>query len=330
MSRGREINDHSREASSARPTDGSGVDRDHRTFDSRKEATNDRGEALSIGRSGGESADDRRRSPERPRPSGVLELPLDARGREEVVDRGRTYLLRNSDVETLREIGRFRTIAEDDLARFHYQGRESAMHYDLRSLAEQGLVARRRHPVRRGETLAIVTLTEQGRRLLGGSARESDAPTQQYYAGFVKPAEIAHDAAIYRMYQAEAEEIERAGGRVERVVLDYELKRRVYSPLAAARDASPENYASLQQQVAQDNALEVVDGKIPLPDLRIEFQRADGESAHVDLELATEHYRASQLAAKARAGFKLYGLASSRAGAPVRDEREITAEILAL
>jgi DNA-binding MarR family transcriptional regulator len=259
----------------------------------------------------------------------VLELPLDARGREEIVDRGRTYLLRSSDVETLREIGRFRTIAEDDLARFHYQGRESAMQYDLRSLAEQGLVARRRHAIRRGEGLAIVTLTEQGRRLLD-SARESDAPTQRYYAGFVKPAEIAHDAAIYRMYQAEAEDIERAGGRVERIVLDYELKRRVYSPLAAARDASAEDYACLQEQVAQDNALEVVDGKIPLPDRRIEFERADGESAHVDLELATEHYRASQLAAKARAGFKLYGPAPSRAGAPVRDEREITAEILAL
>lgn len=255
---------------------------------------------------------------------------VESRGREEVVHSGRTYRLRSSDVETLREIGRFRTIAEGDLARFHYQGRASAMRYDLRSLAEQGLVARRRHAVRRGEGLAIVTLTEQGRRLLGDSARESDAPTQQYYAGFVKPAEIAHDAAIYRMYQAEAEEIERAGGHVERIVLDYELKRRVYSPLAAARDATAEDYASLQEQVAQDNALEVVDGKIPLPDLRIEFERADGESAHVDLELATEHYRASQLAAKARAGFKLYRPASSRAGAPVRDKREITAKILAL
>jgi hypothetical protein len=32
---------------------------------------------------------------------------------------------------------------------------------------------------------------------------------QQFYAGFVKPQEVAHDAALYPMYQAEAAEIEK-------------------------------------------------------------------------------------------------------------------------
>ena len=51
----------------------------------------------------------------------------------------------------------------------------------------------------------------------------------------------------------------------------------------------------------------------------------------MDLELATEHYRPSQLAEKVRAGFSLY---ASRGEADrlrrVLDQRELTAEILTL
>ena len=75
-----------------------------------------------------------------------------------------------------------------------------------------------------------------------------------------------------------------------------------------------------------------MDGKIPLPDLRIEYRTADGDTARVDLELTTEHYKSRQMAAKARAGFKLYmpvGSAPS-GGSLVRDEREITAGILSI
>jgi len=37
--------------------------------------------------------------------------------------------------------------------------------------------------------------------------------------------------------------------------------------------------------------LQLVRGKIPLPDLRIEYENREGDMARVDLELATEHYR---------------------------------------
>ncbi len=71
--------------------------------------------------------------------------------------------------------------------------------------------------------------------------------------------------------------------------------------------------------------------KIPVPDLRIEYETRDGEMARVDLELATEHYRPGQLAEKVRAGFSLY---ASRSDADrlrrVLDQRELTAEILNL
>lgn len=122
----------------------------------------------------------------------------------------------------------------------------------------------------------------------------------------MKPREVAHDAAIYRLYPTEAAHIEGEGGRVKRVVLDFELKKRVYSPLAKARMISEAEYSRKQVQVAQENGLRVVQGKIRFPDLRIEYETVRGEAAWVDLELATEHYRGDHMAAKDRAGFKIY------------------------
>ena len=40
----------------------------------------------------------------------------------------------------------------------------------------------------------------------------------------MKSQEVAHDATLYLMYQAQAAQIEKRGGTVRRVVLDYELK----------------------------------------------------------------------------------------------------------
>ena len=66
-------------------------------------------------------------------------------------------------------------------------------------------------------------------------------------------------------------------------------------------------YARLQAEIAARNGLPVLKGKIQLPDLRIEYETADGNPARVDLELATHHYHGSHLAAKAAAGFDFTG-----------------------
>ena len=96
-------------------------------------------------------------------------------------------------------------------------------------------------------------------------------------------------------------------------------------------DGDPIEFEQSQAQVAHENGLQVVDRKIPLPDLQIEYRTADGGLSQVNLELTTEHYKASQLAVKAAAGFKFYALGdSSGGGGSVRDEREVTADILSL
>jgi hypothetical protein len=272
-----------------------------------------------------------KREPERDKaqPGSASERQSNERSRErETVDlRGYRYQVSPSDLATVREIGCFRTIAVSDLAKYQYRGQKDIMREDLRSLVDQGLIRQRmvwtggKH-----DKLSLVVLTKTGRELLERNAQMKDG--QAIYAGFVKPAEVAHDAAIYRMFQAEKSKIEGAGGRVRRVVLDYELKRNVYRPLAKAKASlSSTEYARRQDEVARQNGLKVTGGKILLPDLRIEYETTGGAAASVDLEYATDHYRAAPLRGKAQAGFKFYAPESARSLGQAFDP-EIVADIL--
>lgn len=207
------------------------------------------------------------------------------------------------------------------------------MDQDLRSLARQGLIERRQIALRKGgDVYPAVALTVEGKRLAEEQSAVDSEKRQEFHAGFVKPAELPHDLALYRVYQAERERIEAGGGAVDRVVLDYELKRDIYSAIGGKGASEDERFDELQKQAAEQHDLRVVDGKIPLPDIRIEYRDAAGASARVDVELTTEHYKSGQIAAKTQAGFTLYSLAgeSSSGGTPVRDEREITAGILSI
>jgi hypothetical protein len=253
-----------------------------------------------------------------------------SRERRPLVSRTYAYCLSQAELETMKDIGRFRTIAVDDLARHRYQDNRDQMRADLRALQDQGLVQRRTiWTGKQGDRLTVFVITKRGKALLEHEGKQANE--QRIYAGFVKPAEVHHDAAIYRMYQVEANKIEHAGGRVRRVVLDYELKQKVYQPLAKARAKtnalSPSDYSRRQVEIASQNKLKVVHGKILLPDLRIEYDTASGELAHVDLELATHHYRGSSMRAKAEAGFKMYAPQDSVAHLTAAFDPELTAEI---
>src|SRR5205807_4111773 len=99
------------------------------------------------------------------------------------------------------------------------------MRDDVRSLQDQGLISGRTiWTGKQGDRLTVFVLTKRGKALLEHEAQQGSE--QKIFAGFVKPAEVHHDAAIYRMYQIEADKITRSGGRIRRVVLDYELKQK--------------------------------------------------------------------------------------------------------
>jgi hypothetical protein len=147
----------------------------------------------------------------------------------------------------------------------------------------------------------------------------------------VKPKEADHDADLYRLYHKAADEIERKGGKVLQVQLDYELKEKLYQRLGRAQTRGHGETQRLKETFASDMNLPVAQGKVSFPDLRIEYETQEREIARVDLELATRHYHAGHLAEKARAGFQIYARSEDTAGLRrVRDEREITAAILSL
>jgi hypothetical protein len=241
--------------------------------------------------------------------------------------RDRAYLLRDSEMHSLKEIGKFRVIAVPDLAKFAYGGNRERADKDIRRLAQQSLVNAKTLEISQKKTLRIVTLTKAGRRLLRKTNQVPD--DQPIYYGLRKPREVRHDADLYRLYQKEAARIERGGGRPVRVLLDYELKRNLNRDLA--RMGPEKGDANAKERIAEKHTLQVVDGKIPVPDLRVEYETPELELRHVDLELATRDYRPRAMAAKAAAGFTLYGRSEDTSRLRrVLDEREITARILTL
>jgi DNA-binding MarR family transcriptional regulator len=219
-------------------------------------------------------------------------------------ERGLEHEARRSEFGVLRDIGTFRSLALEDLTRYRYYGDSIAAKHDLGSLLRSGLIQRRTsYP----ERSIYITLTRHGHRLLVGSEHKG-VTVQRFYHGFVKNREAKHDTALYRLYHQEIERIAKAGGRVRRVVLDYELKRSINRRLAALASLPKSQQERERQEVAEIHGLKVVSGKILLPDLRLEYESPDGEMAKVDLELVTHHYHHDNLLAKAKAGFAMYAL----------------------
>ena len=270
---------------------------------------------------------DRERSNSVPCRQEVIRERLSSRFRTAYRDRTRTYALRDSEIFTLTELGKFRVISTEDLRRFAYDENKARLEQDLQNLRKQGLISQREIEARNQSKFHVLSLTKDGKQFL---VHQNRVPkSQALYAGFVKPKELAHDAELYRLYQKVASEIERRGGTVRRVVLDYELKEELYRALSKIDPAKNPEYERMY--VANRHGLKVVDGKIPIPDLRIEYETEARYIEHLDLELATREYRSQGMAEKARAGFHLFArhqdLSRLRR---VLNEQELSARIFAL
>jgi hypothetical protein len=240
------------------------------------------------------------------------------------------YSISHDEIRTMYDIGRFRVVRDQDLVSFRYRQNEGLMKQDVQAIFAQGLIEKKTvWTGRNKEVNTFIALTKSGKTLL--KRQDGVSSNQALYTGFVKPAELHHDAAIYPVFQREAAQIEKDGGRIRRVVLDYELKKRAYSPLAKAKALPPAEFAKQQAEIARQFGLKVINGHLTLPDLRIEYETRSGVATHIDLEVATKDYHGSHAAEKAAAGFKIYA-APDVAGRlnRVLEEREITAEILCL
>src|SRR6266404_2376466 len=241
--------------------------------------------------------------------------------------RGRECSLRESEVRTLTDLGKFRVVPADDLARFGYQGDRSQMESDVRNLTRHGLVEQRSIEGHSSYSTKVLTLTKDGHRLLERAQMVSHR--QATYHGLVKPKEARHDADLYRLYQKVAREIERSGGKVRRIVLDFELKKDLYRALSRMGPDKNPRYERIC--IANQFDLKVVDGKIPIPDLRIEYEDDCRDVHRLDLEIATRDYRPQGVSEKAKAGFHMFARQQDHAKLRrILDSQEITARIFAL
>ena len=220
------------------------------------------------------------------------------------------------------ELGKFRAIAENDLGKYLYCRERKPLEQEVQNLVRRGLVRRGRFQGPEDSPRDLLTLTKRGLQFLNANHLVSDR--QVLYSGFVKPREANHDADLYLLYQKELTRIEQQGGRIRRVVLDLEIKRKVNRDIAKLGPGA-------RPEIAAWHGLQVVRNKIPIPDMQIEYESRDGDIGHVNLELVTEHYRWRSVAEKAQAGFSMY---TPRGEADrlrrVLDQQELTAEILSL
>jgi hypothetical protein len=234
-----------------------------------------------------------------------LDLPRGSR-RELVRTPRATYSLRGRDVEALTIIGTFRIVDASDLQRTVFQGNRVAKMRDLTSLEIQGLLQRRRVVMPDGRPLEVVALTRAGQALMDASRPRAtdDTPRQRFHSGFLSSKDLAHDAALYPMVERERSALEERRARVTRVVLENELRETVVRTWhQARRDRDPDD---AKRAVAEAHALPVINGRYQLPDVRLEYEHANGERDHVDLELVTRQYPRRHLNHKEQSGFHLY------------------------
>jgi hypothetical protein len=230
------------------------------------------------------------------------------RERSEVFSRRGHFRLRDTESHTLVTVGTFRVVFERDLVEGPYHGDGARLAQDVKSLRAQGLLDRRTIASdENGHTMGVLALTEDGRALLEAQRTGNpDERTQRISHGWRKPAEIIHDASLYRMYQVEAAAIEDRGDHITRVVLDDELKQEIYAVANRQSAASAHDYHRALEDAGRASHVPIVDGHLEFPDVRIEYETASGDRSRVDLELVTAAYRPGQIGGKRAAGFRLY------------------------
>jgi hypothetical protein len=277
-------------------------------YDPRDDAR-DRGNAWYRGLGGRGGTTDRDRHDERD-PRAVFTRDLDLpRGREPrpVRDRDRVYEINSTESRMLATVGAFRVVSESDL----HDGRDDTRKAQ-RHLEREGLL--RTCPLSSDDR--AVVLTDRGRDLLEANRREQQERSwkarQAFHAGFRKPRELTHDSKVYRAYLRAEERIREQGGRVDRVALDYELKRDYQRFLHERNrgrkdcDGRPDREPEEIARWAREHDLPYEDGHVHFPDARIEYEDRDGRSRHEDIEIVTGHYRGAHAGAVARSGFSCY------------------------
>ena len=125
------------------------------------------------------------------------------------------------------------------------------------------------------------------------------ARRQAFYAGLVKPRELAHDSHVYRAYLRAAERLAARGAAhpPRRPRLRAEARLPAVPP--AAQPSAPTTSMPTRADAAAgtprngpaSTSCPIDDGHVQFPDVRIEYEHPDGRRDVEDVEVVTPHYR---------------------------------------
>ena len=223
-------------------------------------------------------------------------------------DRGSTSF-RERCRGALADIGIYGAVSYRDLAEAHFGGHPYTTRRAVNAWIREGLAQETRATGPNGNPFKVLTLTRKGvaeaRKL---AAERGIDPGQEIGFARTRPAEAAHDTAIYRACRQEHQRLIEQGATVRRVRLDGEFKSAVARKSESARAKDGRQAADAERhRVAEELGLPIdAQGRVLYPDAQIEYVDADGRSGRVNIEVASGNYQARSIRAKVAAGFRMH------------------------
>ena len=207
-----------------------------------------------------------------------------------------------------------RTVAYRDIAAVHYDGHPYAARRAIDKLiAEQDLDERTATAAGGGSFQTLAATRKGARHARAAAERHGFDAGQHFCAGWGRPQDAAHDVAIYRAVRAARAELAAQGATLRRIRLDGELRGIVARRSEAARVRAGKLAADAERRrAASEYHLPIgPDGKVAFPDAQVEYTLTDEEGrdtfGRVNIEVTSPHYNGATVAAKAAAGFALFG-----------------------
>ena len=216
------------------------------------------------------------------------------------------------------DVGMYRNVAYRDVVDTHFDGHPYTARRAVDQMVRSGHVQEHTAKGPQGGNYKVLTLTERGVERAEYSARQQGLdPQQKAWGGLVKPAELQHDVAVFRAASIEQKKLLEQGAVIKRIRIDAELKREVAKATESARARGGKEAADAARvEAAEALGLSVKNARVEYPDAQLEYLDVEGRSGRVNVEVATEHYSAKSIAAKAAAGFAVHG-STGRAAARV-------------
>ena len=210
----------------------------------------------------------------------------------------------------LQEVGLYRCASHRDLVKAHFSGNRFAAAKGLQRLICSG--AMQEHKVRgpNGGAFTVYTLTKAGAALAQRLAvKRGLDPEQRAWAGMVKPREAAHDADVAKACRKEIEALTARGARLQRILIDAELKGILAKRSETARVKKGKEEADRARRKAAAELHLPCDeqGHVQIPDAQIQYVDESGNIGRVNVEVTSDKYMQASIQAKSAAGFSMHG-----------------------